>query len=98
MCLNPVLRQPVCEKLYHKTGYERKKKLPEKKEKKERRVRERTSTVSTDVFQLCDLSFVLPLFFCLSASLGLIRPAVESGSLGGKKSVRVWLKQGLNWG
>lgn len=89
MCLNPVHRQCVCEKLYHKMGYERKK-LPEKKKK------ERASTVSTDVFQLCDLSFVLRLFFCLSASLGLIRPAVESGSLG--KHSRVWLELRLNWG
>lgn len=32
--------------------------------------------------------FLLRLFFCLSASLGLIRPAVESGSPG--KHSRVW--------
>lgn len=31
MCLNPVHRQRVCEKLYHKMGYERKKKLAEKR-------------------------------------------------------------------
>lgn len=86
MCLNPVHRLRVCEKLYHKIGYEWKKKLAEKRE----------STVSTDVFQLCDLSFVLRLFFCLSASLGLIRPAVEAGSLG--KHSRVWLELRLNWG
>lgn len=34
--------------------------------------------------------FPSPSFFCLSASLGLIRPAVESGSLG--KHSRVWLE------
>lgn len=38
--------------------------------------------------------FPSPSFFCLSASLGLIRPAVESGSLG--KHSRVWLELRLN--
>ncbi len=80
MCLNPVHCERVCEKLYHKTGYERKK-LPEKKKKSEHG------------FNWC-LPVVWPLFpspfFCLSASLGLIRPAVESGSLG--KHSRVWLE------
>lgn len=38
--------------------------------------------------------FPSPSFFCLSASLSLIRPAVESGSLG--KRSRVWLELRLN--
>lgn len=89
MCLNPVLRQPVCEKLYHKMGYERKK-LPEKKKKK--REKPRASTVSTDVFQLCDLSFVLRSFF-LSLCLSRFN----------KASCRVWLSWetvecGWSWG
>lgn len=83
MCLNPVLRQPVCEKLYHKTGYERKKNCLRRRRKKKgrgERASERASTVSTDVFQLCDLSFVLPLFF-LSLCLSRFN----------KASCRVWL-------
>lgn len=63
------------------------KKLPEKKE-------------SEHGFNWC-LPVVWPLlrspsFFCLSASLSLIRPAVESGSLG--KLSRVWLELRLYWG
>lgn len=91
MCLNPVHRQRVCEKLYHKMGYEWKKKNWLKKG-------------SMHGFDWC-LPVVWPLFrspsfsfFSLSLclSLGLIRPAVEPGPPG--KRSRVWLELRLNWG
>lgn len=63
MCLNPVHRESVCEKLYHKTGYERKK-LPEKKTKKKRE-RARFQLMSSS----CVTSLSFSVFFlslCLS--------------------------------
>lgn len=88
--LNPVHRQRVCEKLYHKMGYERKKKkLAEKRE--HARFRLMSSSCVTS------LSFSVFFFFLsLCLSLGLIRPAVEPGPPG--KRSRVWLELRLNWG
>lgn len=85
MCLNPVLRQPVCEKLYHKMGYERKKKLPEKKEKRRgERERERASEHG---FNWC-LPVVWPLFRSPSFFLSLCLSRFN------KASCRVWLSGG----
>lgn len=89
LCLNPVHRQRVCEKLYHKMGYERKKKLAEKREHAQFRLMSSSCVTS--------LSFSVFFFFLsLCLSLGLIRPAVEPGPPG--KRSRVWLELRLNWG
>lgn len=63
MCLNPVHRQCVCEKLYHKMRYERKK-LPDKKKESERE-RARFQLMSSS----CVTSLSFSVFFlslCLS--------------------------------
>lgn len=84
MCLNPVLRQPVCEKLYHKTGYERKKNCLRRREKKKRRASE---WAREHGFNWC-LPVVWPLFRSLSFFLSLCLYRFN------KASCRVW----LSWG
>lgn len=63
MCLNPVHRQRVCEKLYHKMGYERKKNWLKKREHAQFRL----------MSSSCVTSLSFSVFFFFSVSLPLSR-------------------------